>query len=93
MLFKDVVLAIEGCNQFAEYQQHVIRRSTFIIASSGFNGKNVIKSMSKTWPVEGQDGPVNISERNKKILAQFKELDVKQKAKQLSNAGRSKDSS
>lgn len=88
MMFKDVLLALEGCNQFADYQQHLLRRSTFIVASA-FNGKWVSANMKKLWPVDTDETPVNVSERNKKILEKFKEIDVKQKVKDLNNAGRS----
>lgn len=82
------MLALEGCNQFADYQQHLLRRLTFIVASA-FNGKWVAANMKKLWPVDADETPVNVSERNKKILEKFKEIDVKNKVKELNNAGRS----
>ena len=92
MQFKDVVLAVEGFNDHCDYNQHLLRRATFIISSAGFNGKSVITNMNKTWPVDRKGGQVSISERNKQILAKFKEIDDKQKAKEI-YARRTKDSS
>lgn len=88
MTFRDIILAIDGLRDRDLVNQHLLRRSTFIIASSNIGGKAVSSKMRQLWPINGDDAPDNISDAAYATLRKFKDMDMAEKAKKLTDARR-----
>jgi hypothetical protein len=73
--FRDVLLAIEGLRERDLMHQHLLRRSTFIIASAGMGGQKIASKMHKLWPME-EENKSAVSDRVRKTLRHFQELDA-----------------
>lgn len=89
MTYREVILAIDGLRDKDLYNQHLTRRSSFIIASSGYNAKNIVKKFDKLWPMEGEVKN-GVGAQQLAMLKQFKEQEqVANAMKEIKNGRRS----
>ena len=79
MTMREVTLAVDGLRDRDLYNQELLRRSTFIIASS-MGGKNVARQLEKLWPIEGKDGKADVQARARERLEQEYEMNAKRRA-------------
>lgn len=78
--FRDVVLSLKGLRNKDLYNQLLLRRSTFIIASSSFGGKNIGSKMEKLWPVPKEVRENKIPSRALEQLRRFKTIEAQKNA-------------
>jgi hypothetical protein len=88
MTYRDVVLSIEGLRNKDLAEEHIYRRMTAIIASTGFNGK-IMRQFNKLWPIKQIGKQESVSDRGKAVLKQLREYEALNKATGKLNGGRS----
>jgi hypothetical protein len=77
--FVDVVLSLKGLRNKDLYDQLLLRRSTFIIASS-MPGSKAGRLQDKLWPVPGEKKTGRIPQAALDQLKRFKEIQAQKDA-------------
>lgn len=85
MTFRDVLLAIDGLREKDLYNQALIRRATLIIASA-LGGKRTAGAINRLWPMPKASGEKSLQEKAKDTLNRFREIEDKNKVKNIIDA-------